>query len=134
MPSDFRSSRAVDEPTEISEADDMEAPARSSYRTFYRPQFSLRTLVVLMTCICVYIGFWEATRNRGIVAIRASCGGYGLSAPMPFVVGVTQDERSGTYRRYYLWIFGACIDTRLMREVKTDSDYMPPDRIHGSVI
>ncbi|MDP6557451.1 MAG: hypothetical protein QGF59_10725 [Pirellulaceae bacterium] len=32
----------------------------------WRPKFSVRTLVVLVTLICAYLACWAATRTRGV--------------------------------------------------------------------
>ena len=77
----------------------------------WRPRFSVRTLVVFVTLVCVYFGCWEITKRWGLegldpsmkIATRASC-------PMPFVIaGDGFSTYAGSpyrvHRNYYFWFF-----------------------------
>ena len=75
----------------------------------WRPRFSVRTLVVLVTLVCSYFGCWEVTKSRGVRDVRR-----GVS-PMPFIVRVDMDSVIGSAsyvdvayreRSYYFWFFG----------------------------
>ena len=66
----------------------------------WRPRFSVRTLAIIVTLVCVYLGLWEATKKWGCSAV-----GSFASSPAPFVVA---DEDPFRYtaeveRVYYLW-------------------------------
>ena len=95
----------------------------------WRPGFSLRTLVIFVTLVCVYFGAWEATKTFGVPAVEEFAvkghGEFGRRiadphSPMPFCVHVTRhrlDYPSPAggglmmryYRRYYLWFFGLIV-------------------------
>jgi len=84
----------------------------------WRPRFSLRTLVILVTLVCCYAACWGPTKRQGVVdVLRHVRDLYALghprddlvidfhrrtSATMPFVVGI----ELGSERHYYFWFFG----------------------------
>ena len=89
----------------------------------WRPRFSLRTLVLFMTLVCVYFGAWEATKRYGvgpepdfISSSLLSPLTWNESSPAPFIIGRDEGEyessgsptisRWSWHRRYYLWLFG----------------------------
>ncbi len=95
----------------------------------WRPRFSLRTLVILLTLVCVYLSCWMPTSTRGVddVAMQltiALLAEYGspedpveviqrmadfrqTSSKVPFVVGVNvNDGLMSNHREYYFWFFG----------------------------
>src|SRR5262245_39520292 len=88
------------------------------------PRFSLRTLSVLVTLICVYLGAWEATKSCGVATVQQLTSDNAriqesvwitlpeTSSPLPFVVAVEQFRDPGcgrsavNYHRYFFWAFG----------------------------
>ncbi len=99
----------------------------------WRPRFSVRTLVVLVTLVCLYAACWGPTKTRGVAdvarhvngaeeeglstveekyaaAIRmlSKGGGWRPSATLPLVVGIneTRPPFVNTNRAYYFWFFG----------------------------
>ena len=108
----------------------------------WRPRFSLRTLVVLVTLVCGYFGCWEITKRFGIsdivhrdyvlhglsddeelqVVKTLSLEGV-VSSPSPFVVSnQTTFNRHFPFtggRIYYFWFFGYVAELPYEREVPT---------------
>jgi len=90
-----------------------------------RIRFSVSTLVVVITLVCIYLGCWEATK-RGCEQYRKSADTRrDVSSPTPFIVAydtrrdvsspipfiVAYDDRdslgsNALYRHYELWFFG----------------------------
>ena len=88
----------------------------------WRPRFSVRTLVVLVTLVCCYAACWGPTKTRGVVdVIDHVAGNYVIialsdydtpdldltcdaMAKTPLVVSFT--EPFETRRHYYFWFFG----------------------------
>jgi len=82
----------------------------------WRPRFSVRTLVVMVTLVCVYFGCWEITKRFGVRDIvfhkyvfrklnnkeEVRFAGF-LSSPGPFVVS---QKWTGNDETYYFWFFG----------------------------
>ena len=96
----------------------------------WRPRFSVRTLVVLVTVVCCYAACWGPTKRQGVIdALRCEIDLtdknyesewltdennelvepflqlFDAKATMPLVVGVTPSIRQRR-RRYYFWFFG----------------------------
>ena len=98
----------------------------------WRPRFSLRTLVIVLTLICVYFGAWDATKRFGIPAVskvaETDNGEFLLpvltaDSRLPFCVTVVQEKKPKDrgypvlafqygYRRDYIWIFGWVVHLR----------------------
>jgi hypothetical protein len=95
----------------------------------WRPRFSVRTLAIVVTLVCVYLACWHATKTRGVddvarhVAVMGAqkCEKYGVdgdalselqrvdafgaTANVPFIVDVPPVLL--LYDRcYYFWFFG----------------------------
>ena len=83
----------------------------------WRPRFSVRTLVVVVTLVCCYTACWGPTQTDGVAEVRRLAWNYtnNTSAVAPLVV--RQDEifwveiRAGSVqgydrRSYYFWFFG----------------------------
>jgi hypothetical protein len=121
----------------------------------FRPRFSIRTLVVLVTLICVNFGLWGATKNQGIDDVRrlihrpwteseyeslrtiGEAGGvsWDEAATLPLVVGVSRSNGAWTsapaYRRcYYFWFFGYAAKLRYERdlEFELEADSLSDDK------
>ncbi len=97
------------------------------------PRFSLRTLLVLVTLVCVYFGCWEITKRYGVPAVDSMDNGILVSSPMPFVVGCYRlyDKYYGRHdkwefrREHYLWIFGFSVRTPFSWVIGDDGDNLP---------
>ena len=92
----------------------------------WRPRFTVRTLVILVSLVCVYFGAWEITKRNAKTRANATIYGdndeplriFNTSIPMPFIVvrdevqyrestskggvSLTSEHR----RSYHLWLFG----------------------------
>jgi hypothetical protein len=106
--------------------DDLFATVLSQMIELWRPRFSLRTLAVFVTLVCVYFAAWELTSRKGVAMIEAQARANerddwwinyvsDVSSPLPFVVSYVAEpinhegpEPMGPTweRRYCLWIFG----------------------------
>ena len=96
----------------------------------WRPRFSLRTLVIFVTLVCVYFGAWEVTKrcedtDKLSFDYKYRAFVHGAYSPMPFVVARDESDfivsdlqdygggnpsYSGSGpRRYYLWLVGPLI-------------------------
>ena len=85
-----------------------------------RPRFSVRTLVVLVTLVCLYFGCWEATKSKGVEDIETvvfSTIDHGVfrldhDVPVPFLVRTrarshpTDGKLIHSWHRDYIWFFG----------------------------
>ena len=111
----------------------------------WRPRFSLRTLVIFMTLVCVYFGAWETTKRFGIPDVTKFVETHDrefspkvleANSALPCWVRVRQrreasDPSSKTswafnfYRSDYLWMFGWILHLRDQEDGMT---------IHGGVI
>ena len=72
----------------------------------WRPRFSLRTLVILVTLVCCYAACWGPTRTRGVKDVvqlyEWVIPGWSASTSLPLVVHVD----NGRTHHYYFWFFG----------------------------
>jgi hypothetical protein len=77
-----------------------------------RPRFSVRTLVIIVTLVCIYLGAWQITRKYGIndqMWVRGTIGNTHVyersraevSCPAPFLIRV--DESKGKERTWLFW-------------------------------
>jgi hypothetical protein len=95
----------------------------------WRPRFSVRTLVVVVTLMCCYAACWGPTKRQGVEdvyrhAYSESAGRehgpppiFYTSATGPFVVGIDQFTGSPDRREYYFWFFGLIAKLPIEREV-----------------
>jgi hypothetical protein len=77
----------------------------------WRPTFSIRTLVVMVTLVCAYFGCWAATKKWGVDYLRRkgfhNAGVPTSDAPMPFVIWEDWYEGGNKVTRsYHVWFFG----------------------------
>ncbi len=92
----------------------------------WRPRFSVRTLVIVVTLVCCYAACWGPTKGRGVADVRKRSTGFAFEnnigqpvtyavAPLlvktdePFVVETTQGgavENDHRLLKYYFWFFG----------------------------
>ena len=99
-------------------------------RKFLRLRFSLRTLLVLVTLVCVYLAAWEATKRYGVPEftrrMNPSMETPDASSPMPFIVGVTDvveltddlGQNSVHMRCHFFWFFGWTWETPIRWEIE----------------
>jgi len=76
----------------------------------WRPRFSVRTLVVLVTLVCVYFGSWAALKDIAVEDAKQEwiygCCGWprnieAVETLFPYII---KDGRSQGW--YYVWLFG----------------------------
>ena len=107
----------------------------------WRPQFSLRTLLVLVTLTCAYFAAWEVTKRYGVRTLEAEVTNFGASSPMPFVVRITTERQSEilrakngsqtitgnvvSTRKLFVWVFGWNVQTPIEWETREVSSDMP---------
>ena len=99
----------------------------------WRPRFSVRTLVILVTLVCCYAACWGPTKTQGVKDVMPHINNVnnvpqaddllleaginrGLrelfgpwldaSAAMPLLVQVDEVSTTTHSRRYYFWFFG----------------------------
>ncbi len=102
----------------------------------WRPRFSVRTLVIVVTLVCCYAACWGPTKKWGVVDVtkyRAApwADRLGLSpvfvpatatAPLILVVDKTTMAYLGapreTTRHYYFWFFGYVAKLPYERDVR----------------
>jgi hypothetical protein len=102
----------------------------------WRPRFSVRTLVVLVTLVCCYAACWQPTKKTGVNEVVDHIwamtyspkpksmliggilfDGESASAIMPFVVQVDQWELNIQRRSFYFWFFGYVAKLPFEREL-----------------
>ncbi|HUG67861.1 MAG TPA: hypothetical protein VMM76_08915 [Pirellulaceae bacterium] len=100
----------------------------------WRPRFSVRTLAIVVTLVCVYFGLWEITKRWGVPELDEYSHYnwiYGANSTAPLIVTIDEGyagpnetvvevmnqslEETGNFgfggppesrRSYYLWLFG----------------------------
>jgi hypothetical protein len=92
----------------------------------WRPRFSIRTLVILVTLVCVYVACWGPTKTWGVRDVLDYVASQWFESPdgpmsrdtsrpcavpLPLIVVVDEWDNSestgmGMYRRLYFWCFG----------------------------
>jgi hypothetical protein len=93
--------------------------ARQKARRWWRPKFTLKALVALVTLMCAYLACWGPTQGRGIVDVARRIVSelpplgwvrqdfvdtLDAASPMPLIVSVNRGDYS--CREYYVWFFG----------------------------
>jgi hypothetical protein len=101
----------------------------------FRPRFSIRTLIILVTLVCVYFASWSATNRLGCDQVLGQhWDDVNAESPMPFVVvrkvSISSLEsgvfRWDTRRTYYFWFFGYVAKLPWEREVETENSPVLP--------
>ena len=89
----------------------------------WRPKFSVRTLAILLTLVCVYLACWGPTKTRGRAQVEkvAKLWSADSSAIAPLIVAVEGTKFVARVqvrqRRYYFWFFGYVAKLPYEREV-----------------
>ena len=89
----------------------------------FRLRFSIRTLAILVTLICMYAACWGPTKSRGIPQVQRDRGAFRPVAIAPLIVASDGwIKREGDYllvrRRYHFWFFGYIAKLPWEREVR----------------
>ena len=103
----------------------------------WRPRWSVRILLIVITLICAYLACWGPTEKWGVDDVLNYVNGeliYPFSldgSALPLVVGIDTFDpidirRVSSTRRYYFWFFGYVAKLPYEREM--------PHRVHGGVI
>jgi len=85
----------------------------------WRPRFSIRSLVVVVTLAATYFACWDATKRYGVDQVEDHCSAIGDTAiidqakivvdggsPIPLVVQFETFSSRDSYCHYYFWFFG----------------------------
>jgi hypothetical protein len=125
-------------------------------RKRWLPRFSIRTLIGIVTLVCLFFGGWELTKKVGIRAVEtqleaSDMNPSGLSAQAPFLVSAYEYRiPAGSLphpplRRHHLWLVVATVRlpqqfTSFVERVEdkwyawTNDGHMRPQRVHGGII
>jgi hypothetical protein len=89
----------------------------------YKPHFSLRTMLILVTLVCVYITLWRATTIVGVRDVNVRFDGtyYSASAKLPLILTTIQfvDAPSrlpalpDIRTHYIIWFYGWIVELPL---------------------
>ena len=108
---------------------------------WFRPRFSDRGLLIVLTLLCAYLACWKATKQRGVrdvaehmvqvehpfpgevteILIRVTVLSGNPTTVVPFVVGMDEYDLR-RHRRYYFWFFGYVARLPYQREVRDEVD------------
>lgn len=112
----------------------------------WRPRFSVRALLILVTLVCCYVACWGPTRRQGfkdvVDHVRSSIDldkrfkTAGMpSSNLPLVVWISEAESAGPevlkvsdvrgYHRCYLWLFGYVVKLPVERDINPRDLGMP---------
>jgi hypothetical protein len=87
----------------------------------WRPRFSVRTLVIVVTLVCVYAACWGPTKTKGVSDVHLFLVAHGISNArvpcpvLPLLIKVDPDFKEGeifglgsliNQRIYFVWCFG----------------------------
>jgi len=80
----------------------------STTPTRWRPRFSVRTLVVLVTLVCCYAACWGPTKTRGVEDVRQHTflRASNVTPLAPFVLRTKVPYPGLEWARYYFCFFG----------------------------
>ena len=98
---------------------DADMPSERDKTKRWRPRFSVRTLVIVVTLVCCYAACWGPTKRHGVAALAheyeltddvrysGTVGIFHTSAAAPLIVRQDEDFFMDCLtRRYYFWFFG----------------------------
>ena len=94
----------------------------------WRPRWSIRILLIVITLICAYLACWGPTKSQGVQDVENHLNlDYYEPAEMvvPLVVTTVEEEYSEhqgfltfySFRRYYFWFFGYVAKLPFEKEV-----------------
>ena len=107
----------------------------------WRPRFSVRTLVIVVTLVCCYAACWGPTKGQGVKDVEryvqenphASLFSFHESdvwlietVTMPLVPLVVASDSVIGERRYYFWFFGCVAKLPYERGLATFPGYKAP--------
>jgi len=78
----------------------------------WRPRFSVRTLVIVVTLVCCYAACWGPTNRRGKGDVRYAPrpdgreGNHGVATFAIAPLFIRREEPYTRERSYYFWFFG----------------------------
>ena len=82
----------------------------------WRPRWSMRVLLIVVTLVCTYLACWMPTATRGVVGVKRQVDGLNGKAVAPLLVQVDVVFRPypplnaiTSETRHYVWLFGPII-------------------------
>lgn len=112
----------------------MSSERRTSW--LWRPRFSVRTLIVIVTLVCCYAACWLPTKTTGVDDVRDRAGQaaqIGEVLPIsPLLVrtdemffettpiGSSLSIKFRSKRRYYVWLFGHVVQLPYEQDSQAD--------------
>ena len=109
----------------------------------WRPRFSLRTLVILITLVCCYAACWGPTKRQGVRDVKSISGPFPAEALAPLIIAAeTYEEVSiikrhpsviggARLQRHYFWFFGFVAKLPYERELPEPYWIETPSLIRG---
>jgi hypothetical protein len=106
----------------------------------FRPRFSIRTLVVVVTLVCCYAACWGPTKRRGVEAVKAKPSTTDVNPIAPLLLAANEgnwidvgDQREilirlHANRTYYFWFFGFIVKLPYEREIENNAIVWPTMR------
>ena len=124
---------------------------RSKMSRFWRPKFSLKTQMAVVTLVCCYLACWQPTSTVGVDDVRskfcepkvyrshvgpvartiittARLGDemsdeiHDISPRLPLVIRVTENHLSEIVYRDYLWVFGWVVELPYEKRIQVRFD------------
>ena len=125
-------------------------------RKRWLPRFSIRTLIGIVTLVCLFFGSWELTKTVGVRAVETQLEASNmnpsyLTSQAPFLVSAYEYQtQSHAYpqtaqRRHHLWLVVATVRlpqqfTSFVERIEdkwyawTCDGHMRPRQVHGGII
>ena len=106
----------------------------------WRPRFSIRTLILVVTLVCCYAACWGPTKRQGVASLAAEYeltdklfvhwgpgGIFHTSAVAPLLIVQDEDFGNALTRRYHFWFFGHVAKLPIERHFKTEREGLGVD-------
>jgi hypothetical protein len=74
-----------------------------------RLRFSVRSLLVASSLLCVALGGWEASEPRAVRDVMRAAGGWQSEVVAPYVLAVTKSDNVTVKTTYHVWLLGAVL-------------------------
>lgn len=125
-------------------------------RKRWLPRFSIRTLIGIVTFVCLFFGSWELTKTVGVRAVETQLEASdiyfdGLSAQAPLLVSAYEYRIPAgslphpSLRRHHLWLVVTSVRlperfTSFVERIEdkwyawSGDGHMRPRRVHGGII